>query len=60
MGSNLSNTDIVLYPIMKEGNNDFARKWVMKSGIACMTVMNGCIGYEQANNWRQEKDSSTE
>ena len=46
MGSNLSNADIVLYPIKKEGNDDFARKWVMKSGIACMTVMNGIIGYE--------------
>ena len=46
MGSNLSNADIVLYPIKKEGNDDFARKWVMKSGIACMTVMNWLIGCE--------------
>ena len=46
MGSILSNADIVLYPILKEGNDDFARKWVMKSGIACMTVMTWLIGYE--------------
>ena len=46
MGSNSSNADIVLNPIMKEGNNDFAGKWVMKSGIAYMTVMNWLIGYE--------------
>ena len=46
MGSSLSNSDIVLNPIKKEGNDDFARKWVMKSGIACMTVMNWLIGYE--------------
>ena len=50
MGSNLSNADIVLNPIMKEGNNDFARKWVMKSGITCVAIMNGCIGYEIAEN----------
>ena len=59
MGSNFSNADIVLNPIKKEGNNDFARKWVMKSGIACATVMNGFIGYEWANIRRQEKESST-
>ena len=46
MGSNLSNAVIVLNPIMKERNDDFAGKWVMKSEIACATVMNGCIGYE--------------
>ena len=46
MGSNSSNADIVLNPIMKEGNNDFAGKWVMKSGIACMTVMNWLTGYD--------------
>ena len=46
MGSILSNADIVLYPILKEGNDDFARKWVMKSGIACMAIMNWLIGYE--------------
>ena len=50
MGSNLSNADIVLYPIKKEGNDDFARKWVMKSGIACMAIMNRLTGYELAEN----------
>ena len=46
MGRNLSNADIVLNHMKKKGNDDFARKWVMKSGIACATEMNGCIGYE--------------
>ena len=50
MGSKLSNADIVLYPVKKEGNNNFARKWVMNSEIACAIVMNGCIGYDIAEN----------
>ena len=51
MGRNSSNADIVLNHMKKKGNDDFARKWVMKSGIACMAIMNRLIGYELAVNW---------